>query len=76
MSIAMAKAVSAWPGRAWTTRLVGVGARLIAATAEMRRAAVGRRELLALSERELRDIGISRVDAIREAERPLWRRQA
>ncbi|TWA71576.1 uncharacterized protein YjiS (DUF1127 family) [Azospirillum brasilense] len=29
--------------------------------------------LLSLSDRELRDIGISRYDAITEARKPLWR---
>jgi len=33
-----------------------------------------RRQLLALSDRELRDIGISRIDAVRAADRPFWRR--
>ena len=32
-----------------------------------------RLQLLALSDRELRDIGITRVDAIREANKPFWR---
>jgi uncharacterized protein YjiS (DUF1127 family) len=32
-----------------------------------------RRELAALSDRELRDIGITRVDALGEAEKPFWR---
>jgi uncharacterized protein YjiS (DUF1127 family) len=30
-------------------------------------------ELLKLNERELRDIGITRCDALREAAKPLWR---
>ena len=32
-----------------------------------------RRQLLELSDHMLRDIGISRADAIGEAERPFWR---
>lgn len=32
-----------------------------------------RRYLAGLSDRELRDIGITRVDAVREAEKPFWR---
>ena len=32
-----------------------------------------RQELLALDERMLRDIGISRVDAIKEASKPFWK---
>ena len=34
---------------------------------------LARRQLLAMSERELRDIGINRLEALREAERPVWR---
>ncbi|HUK59187.1 MAG TPA: DUF1127 domain-containing protein [Stellaceae bacterium] len=32
-----------------------------------------RAQLLQLTERELRDIGITRCDALREAAKPLWR---
>lgn len=32
-----------------------------------------RRELLQMSEHDLRDIGLTRVDVIREAEKPFWR---
>jgi uncharacterized protein YjiS (DUF1127 family) len=32
-----------------------------------------RRELAALCDRNLRDIGITRVDAMREASKPFWR---
>lgn len=32
-----------------------------------------RAQLLALTERERRDMGITRIDAIREAEKPFWR---
>jgi uncharacterized protein YjiS (DUF1127 family) len=32
-----------------------------------------RRDLAGLSDRELRDIGITRVDALGEAEKPFWR---
>jgi uncharacterized protein YjiS (DUF1127 family) len=32
-----------------------------------------RRDLAALSDRELRDIGVTRVDAMREVEKPFWR---
>lgn len=38
-----------------------------------RRRAQERRQLLAMSDRGLRDIGITRVDAWREANKPLWR---
>lgn len=32
-----------------------------------------RAQLLAMSERERRDIGITRCDALREADKPFWR---
>jgi uncharacterized protein YjiS (DUF1127 family) len=32
-----------------------------------------RRQLLALNDLELRDIGISRYDAIKEGDKPFWR---
>ncbi len=32
-----------------------------------------RRQLLAMGERELHDIAITRVDALREASKPLWK---
>ena len=32
-----------------------------------------RRDLAGLTDRELRDIGITRVDALGEAEKPFWR---
>ena len=32
-----------------------------------------RRDLAGLSDRELRDIGITRVDALGEADKPFWR---
>jgi uncharacterized protein YjiS (DUF1127 family) len=37
-----------------------------------RRARRERVQLLSLGERDLRDLGLSRVDALREAGRPLW----
>ena len=33
----------------------------------------GRRDLLHLNERMLRDIGLNRVEAAREADKPFWR---
>lgn len=33
-----------------------------------------RRQLLQMSDRLLKDIGISRVDAVHEADKPFWRR--
>ncbi len=40
---------------------------------EWRRRANSRRDLLALDHRLLKDIGISRTDAIREGDKPFWR---
>lgn len=41
--------------------------------AEWLRRIESRRDLAALTDRELRDIGITRVDALSEAEKPFWR---
>lgn len=52
---------------------VGLGAWLkayLGAYLELRRE---RAQLLALTERQRRDIGITRLDALREARAPLWR---
>jgi uncharacterized protein YjiS (DUF1127 family) len=40
---------------------------------EWRRRARGRRELAALSDRCLRDIGLTRYEANREVRKPFWR---
>jgi uncharacterized protein YjiS (DUF1127 family) len=48
-------------------------ASLLATVATWRDRAVQRRLLLAMDERMLRDIGISRVDAHREGRKPFWR---
>jgi uncharacterized protein YjiS (DUF1127 family) len=37
-----------------------------------RRRALSRRELMALDDRELRDIGLTRIDAEIEASKPFW----
>lgn len=58
-----------WPGRILGT-LTGYAE--ILATWQDR--ADGRRQLLALNDRMLRDIGISRADAVREAGKPFWRK--
>jgi uncharacterized protein YjiS (DUF1127 family) len=42
--------------------------------AEWQRRAAQRRALVALSDYELKDIGISRADAASEAAKPFWRR--
>jgi uncharacterized protein YjiS (DUF1127 family) len=46
---------------------------LIARLSHCRQIQREREQLLALTDRELRDIGISRADAIHEARKPLWR---
>jgi uncharacterized protein YjiS (DUF1127 family) len=50
----------------------GIG-RVLGLTATWRRRARDRYALLAMSERDLRDIGVTRFDAVREAEKPFWR---
>jgi uncharacterized protein YjiS (DUF1127 family) len=45
---------------------------LLRRIAEWQRCAAGRRELMALTDRELRDIGIGRSEAQAEADKPFW----
>ena len=47
-------------------------ARAIARVRRWRQLSSQRRELAQLSDTMLKDIGLSRVDALREAERPFW----
>lgn len=47
--------------------------RFVAALQRWHERARERRQLLAMTDRDLRDLGISRVDAWREANKPLWR---
>jgi uncharacterized protein YjiS (DUF1127 family) len=47
-------------------------AELVALIREWQRRARSRRELAALSDRCLRDIGATRYDAYREARKPFW----
>ncbi len=72
MIVTIAKAVPKPRHTPWVPSFVRLAGQLATAVRDLRRAAVERSQLLSLSERELRDIGISRVDAIREANRPLW----
>jgi uncharacterized protein YjiS (DUF1127 family) len=51
-------------------RMVG---NFVALFKEWQRRAHGRAELAALSDRELRDIGVTRFDAGREIGKPFWR---
>ena len=46
---------------------------LLSLIGEWARRIESRRELAGLCDHELRDIGVTRVDAIREAEKPFWR---
>jgi uncharacterized protein YjiS (DUF1127 family) len=48
-------------------------ARLYSTLLLWRERARERRQLLAMTERELHDLGLSRADAWREADKPLWR---
>jgi len=48
-------------------------ARIGSEIAEWRRRSRDRRELAAMSDRSLRDIGLTRYDATYEASRPFWR---
>lgn len=68
------QAVKAGSWRRERRRLAGRG--VVAAVLEvvrgMRRAARERAQLLRMTDRELQDIGLSRIDALQAAERPLW----
>ena len=55
--------------RSRASRIVPSILRRLASAWERRRE---RSELLALTERELKDIGITRYDALTEARRPFW----
>jgi uncharacterized protein YjiS (DUF1127 family) len=57
----------------WRTSARRLFAELHTLIAEWRHRARGRRELAALSDRCLRDIGLTRYDANREARKPFWR---
>ncbi len=66
-SVCRAPSISPAPSRQWLTDLFTL-------VSEWRRRACGRRELAALSDRCLRDIGLTRYDALREARKPFWQR--
>jgi uncharacterized protein YjiS (DUF1127 family) len=51
----------------------GALARLSATVQLWRRRAQSRRQLALLGERDLRDIGLTRVDAWQELKKPFWR---
>ena len=52
---------------------IGVLRRLYAELKRVRRRERSRRELIAMDERELRDIGASRGMAVHEADKPFWK---
>lgn len=54
-------------------RKAGPAARLLAIAAEWRRRALGRAALARMSQRQLRDIGLTAADAARECAKPFWR---
>ena len=51
----------------------GLTGRLLATLRTWRRRALERSALARLDERELRDIGINRIEALAEIRKPLWR---
>jgi uncharacterized protein YjiS (DUF1127 family) len=59
--------------RAVSSRTAGISAGLFSLIGEWLHRIESRRELADLGDRALRDIGITRVDAMREAEKPFWR---
>ena len=62
-----------WADHAVSPRPPGHIARLLTLIGEWFRRMEGRRELAGLCDRALRDIGLTRVDAMREADKPFWR---
>jgi len=65
------KAVSPGVERGWQGLLHGAQA-VAGMVRAVRRASQERAQLLQMSERELHDMGISRIDAIQAVRRPLW----
>lgn len=62
---------SSWP---WQPgRAAILAAAVLAILADWRRRRRGRAELNRMSDRELRDIGLTRAEAAREAATPFWR---
>jgi uncharacterized protein YjiS (DUF1127 family) len=66
--------VPPWPAASPSPRwLAGIAKTVFALLVEWSRRDRERDALAALTGRELRDIGITRVDAAREFEKPFWR---
>lgn len=66
------RAASRWRHRSWHAP-VGPVARLVAAPGDWRRRVRSRAELLRFTDRQLRDIGVTRADVQREHAKPFWR---
>jgi uncharacterized protein YjiS (DUF1127 family) len=62
-----------WTDRAVSRRAAGGLRSLFGLISEWLRRSESRRELAGLCDRTLRDIGISRTDALCEADKPFWR---
>jgi uncharacterized protein YjiS (DUF1127 family) len=62
-----------WMDHAGSPRTAGRFAGLLGLIGEWLRRSESRRELAGLCDHALRDIGITRVDALREADKPFWR---
>jgi len=56
------------------TGLGGLVARAVGFFLLWQERARGRRELQQLNDHMLKDIGLNRIDALREAEKPFWKR--
>lgn len=56
-----------------SARIAAVTAAVAAAVRRWWRWRIERWELLSLDDRELRDIGLTRLDARRQADKPFWR---
>ncbi len=72
MTLTMGKALGSAPA-ALVLGIAGLAAEALERFTCYRRARRERAQLLAFGERDLRDLGLSRVDALRVANRPLWR---
>lgn len=56
----------------WLARAIAGRKAVLSRIAEWQQRTAGRRELMTLTDRELRDIGISRSEAEAEASKPFW----
>jgi uncharacterized protein YjiS (DUF1127 family) len=56
----------------WLARAIAGRKAVLSRIAEWQQRAAGRRQLMRLTDRDLRDIGISRSEARAEASKPFW----